>query len=179
MSLCFSFGQPAIFLLGGTSKSQRPHAMYLHSGDIVIMMKESRLAYHAVPRIVSAKHGLPEALRVEDADGKEQYYDEKKDDTDENASQDCYGVAKPSTNEDNSAVGDKNDQSTDELERDPTQEKIVNQRIKSRMREMDITDYVDYMKTCRLNMNVRQVLCAGEAFPDSEQNEVCKKTKVT
>ncbi|KAG4077245.1 hypothetical protein HA402_009874 [Bradysia odoriphaga] len=47
----FSFGQSAIFLIGGTTKDIKPTAMFLHSGDIVIMSKESRLCYHAVPRV--------------------------------------------------------------------------------------------------------------------------------
>lgn len=48
----FSFGQKAIFLLGGQSKEEKPSAMFLKSGDIVVMSKESRLCYHAVPRIM-------------------------------------------------------------------------------------------------------------------------------
>lgn len=30
--------------------------MYIHSGDVIIMSKESRLCYHAVPRIVKADY---------------------------------------------------------------------------------------------------------------------------
>lgn len=48
----YSFGQSAIFLLGGKTKQVRPKAMFLHSGDIIIMSNESRLDYHGVPRIV-------------------------------------------------------------------------------------------------------------------------------
>ncbi|RDD42458.1 DNA oxidative demethylase ALKBH1 [Trichoplax sp. H2] len=47
-----SFGQKAIFLLGGRTTSVTPVAMYIESGDICIMSGESRLAYHAVPRII-------------------------------------------------------------------------------------------------------------------------------
>lgn len=55
-----SFGQTAIFLLGGLTKETDPVAVYLHSGDICIMSNECRLAYHAVPRIVPApKTDLP------------------------------------------------------------------------------------------------------------------------
>jgi len=35
--LSVSFGQSAIFLLGGKNKSIRPTAMYLRNGDVVIM----------------------------------------------------------------------------------------------------------------------------------------------
>lgn len=48
----FSFGQSAIFLLGGTSIDIKPTALYLHSGDIVVMSKQSRLCYHGIPRII-------------------------------------------------------------------------------------------------------------------------------
>jgi len=50
----FSFGQSAIFLLGGTSLDTKPTAMFLNSGDIIIMSKESRLCYHGVPKIICA-----------------------------------------------------------------------------------------------------------------------------
>lgn len=54
-SINFSFGQSAIFLIGGTNKSIDPSAILLQSGDIVIMAKEARLCYHAVPRIIPAE----------------------------------------------------------------------------------------------------------------------------
>ncbi|KAK6999381.1 alkylated DNA repair protein alkB 1 [Biomphalaria glabrata] len=47
-----SFGQTAVFLLGGKTKSVQPMAVYVRSGDICIMSGESRLAYHAVPKIL-------------------------------------------------------------------------------------------------------------------------------
>ncbi|KAK5856895.1 hypothetical protein PBY51_010175 [Eleginops maclovinus] len=52
--LSFSFGQSAIFLLGGVRREDTPTAMYMHSGDVMVMSGQSRLFYHAVPRIVSA-----------------------------------------------------------------------------------------------------------------------------
>ncbi|XP_020614289.1 nucleic acid dioxygenase ALKBH1-like [Orbicella faveolata] len=56
-----SFGQSAIFLLGGKTRDQVPLAMYLRSGDIMIMAGDSRLAYHAVPRILAPKKRTGEA----------------------------------------------------------------------------------------------------------------------
>ncbi|CAH0399988.1 unnamed protein product [Chilo suppressalis] len=50
----FSFGQSAIFLIGGQDKSVTPTAILLQSGDIMVMSKESRLCYHAVPKILLA-----------------------------------------------------------------------------------------------------------------------------
>ncbi|XP_034015539.1 nucleic acid dioxygenase ALKBH1 [Thalassophryne amazonica] len=57
--LSFSFGQSAIFLLGGRCREDRPTAMYVHSGDVMVMSGQSRLLYHAVPRIVPAPQGHP------------------------------------------------------------------------------------------------------------------------
>jgi len=48
-----SLGAACIFLIGGPTKSTRPVAMFLRSGDILVMSGASRLAYHAVPRILS------------------------------------------------------------------------------------------------------------------------------
>ncbi|XP_018787311.1 PREDICTED: DNA demethylase ALKBH1 [Bactrocera latifrons] len=51
----FSFGQTAIFLIGGRTKEMSPLAVYLRSGDVLIMSGESRLCYHAVPRVMKAR----------------------------------------------------------------------------------------------------------------------------
>ncbi|XP_068715763.1 nucleic acid dioxygenase ALKBH1-like [Montipora foliosa] len=50
--ISLSFGQSAIFLIGGATRDVRPSALYVHSGDILIMSGESRTAFHAVPRII-------------------------------------------------------------------------------------------------------------------------------
>ncbi|XP_071440715.1 nucleic acid dioxygenase ALKBH1 [Hetaerina americana] len=53
--LSYSFGQSAIFLLGGRSKEEKPLAIRIDSGDIVIMSGESRHYYHGIPLIMPAK----------------------------------------------------------------------------------------------------------------------------
>jgi len=63
-----SFGQSAIFLLGGLSRESEPIAMYVRSGDVVIMHDNARLCYHAVPRIL--ENTLPDYL-VHSDDGKD------------------------------------------------------------------------------------------------------------
>ncbi|CAF90957.1 unnamed protein product, partial [Tetraodon nigroviridis] len=55
--LSLSFGQSAIFLLGGLCRQAPPVAMYMHSGDVMVMSGQSRLRYHAVPRILVAARG--------------------------------------------------------------------------------------------------------------------------
>lgn len=52
----FSFGQTGIFLLGGKTLEDQTSAMYLRSGDILMMAGDARLAYHAVPRILRYPH---------------------------------------------------------------------------------------------------------------------------
>lgn len=54
--LC-SFGQSAIFLIGGKSKQIKPTPILLRSGDVVIMSSEARLSYHGVPRILAPPEG--------------------------------------------------------------------------------------------------------------------------
>lgn len=71
----YSFGQTAIFLIGGQTKDIRPTAIFLKSGDIVVMSRQSRLCYHAVPKIMPAT--------IEPWKTVEQIYD---DDDDENFS---------------------------------------------------------------------------------------------
>ncbi|XP_069576884.1 nucleic acid dioxygenase ALKBH1 [Brachyistius frenatus] len=55
--LSFSFGQSAVFLLGGACRRDPPTAMYMHSGDMMVMSGQSRLLYHAVPRILPPPEG--------------------------------------------------------------------------------------------------------------------------
>ena len=44
-------------MIGGCTKQEKPVPLFLHSGDIVVMSEESRLAYHAVPRVVEEPNG--------------------------------------------------------------------------------------------------------------------------
>lgn len=50
LTLIFSFrlslGCKAIFLLGGKSRNDQPLAMFLRSGDIVLMSGEARECFH-------------------------------------------------------------------------------------------------------------------------------------
>uniref|UniRef100_A0A8C6D5G4 Nucleic acid dioxygenase ALKBH1 n=1 Tax=Moschus moschiferus TaxID=68415 RepID=A0A8C6D5G4_MOSMO len=62
--LSFSFGQSAIFLLGGLKRDEAPTPMFMHSGDIMVMSGFSRLLNHAVPRVLPSPEGegLPGCL---------------------------------------------------------------------------------------------------------------------
>ncbi|XP_077179460.1 nucleic acid dioxygenase ALKBH1 [Paroedura picta] len=57
--LSFSFGQSSIFLLGGLKRDEAPVAMFIHSGDMMVMSGFSRLLYHAVPRVLPNLEGKP------------------------------------------------------------------------------------------------------------------------
>lgn len=50
--LSLSLGRSAVFLLGGVQRHCRPSAIYLRSGDVVLMSGRSRVCYHAVPLIL-------------------------------------------------------------------------------------------------------------------------------
>uniref|UniRef100_A0A131XUE1 Putative alkylated dna repair protein alkb log 1 n=1 Tax=Ixodes ricinus TaxID=34613 RepID=A0A131XUE1_IXORI len=54
-----SFGQTAVFLVGGATRERRPHALLLRSGDVLVMSGPARLAYHAVPRVLPAGDDRP------------------------------------------------------------------------------------------------------------------------
>ena len=48
-----------MFLIGGQTKDVMPKAMFIRSGDIVVMSEQSRLAYHGVPKILPhSNHGI-------------------------------------------------------------------------------------------------------------------------
>ncbi|XP_047366699.1 nucleic acid dioxygenase ALKBH1 isoform X1 [Vespa velutina] len=50
-----SFGQTAIFLIGGLSQEDPADALFLRSGDIIVMTGKSRLRYHGIPKILSSQ----------------------------------------------------------------------------------------------------------------------------
>lgn len=52
--------------MGGRTRQVRPQALLLHSGDIVIMSGESRLAFHGVPRVLPPppETPVPECLSL-------------------------------------------------------------------------------------------------------------------
>ncbi|GIY37716.1 nucleic acid dioxygenase ALKBH1 [Caerostris darwini] len=51
--ISYSFGQTGIFLIGSENKCDKPFAIFLRSGDIIVMSRSCRLSYHAVPCIIS------------------------------------------------------------------------------------------------------------------------------
>ncbi len=48
-----SLGNTGLFLLGGRTRAEPPHAMFIRSGDAMLLSGEARLAYHGVPRVLA------------------------------------------------------------------------------------------------------------------------------
>ena len=55
-----SLGQSAIFLIGGPSKKERPDAIFLRNGDVLVMSHQARQSYHAVPKILKCDEEFSE-----------------------------------------------------------------------------------------------------------------------
>lgn len=58
-----SVGCDAVFLMGGPTRLIPPTALWLRSGDVVVMAGSARTCFHGVPRIFT-DHPLPPALRA-------------------------------------------------------------------------------------------------------------------
>ncbi|XP_063851192.1 nucleic acid dioxygenase ALKBH1-like [Scylla paramamosain] len=152
--LSFSFGQSAVFLMGGCTKATAPSAILLHSGDIVVMAGTARLCYHAVPRILMQCERR--RRKEEEEEGEEPWAVEfskvkkqrkkRKVEEKEDEEEEEWEVKTPEMmqkrkekgeqhkiNEDNDSDGDSGDGS-------------------------DLPDILHYLRTCRINMNIRQVL---------------------
>lgn len=70
----FSFGQSAVFLIGGSSMDDKPTPLFLNSGDIVIMTKKSRLSFHGVPKILPAPSNNPWSIKLYNLNRPNIYY---------------------------------------------------------------------------------------------------------
>ena len=197
-------GQTAIFLVGGVTREEEPVAMYLRSGDIVVMMGPSRLAYHAIPRILSRDQELVRKC----------FKLEKTNDTDQGETENCDEAIVPSDSRDISVATNIQDKQTleqcccnellleceqvgkSESDNSPgvcskqRNKKLsnvddVNKHIRETMQHLsdDIWEpFNEYLNTNRINMNIRQVLRPGEGFPQNEthgdDNESSKRQKV-
>jgi DNA oxidative demethylase len=59
-----SLGLPAIFLFGGTARSDKPRRFRLVHGDVVVWGGPSRLAYHGVAPLSDGEHALLGRQRI-------------------------------------------------------------------------------------------------------------------
>lgn len=214
--ISFSFGQSAIFLIGGLTLEENPMAMFLHSGDVVIMAGGSRLRYHGVPRIVKVP---AEPWRNDDYFGDHEgyYFDDDDGGTTSRRTRDDEGLLLRAIDTNSNSSDDKNNlhhRDNDCNERnfvsrsvslrttDEALMKQTKQTIHHRHDDDDLADNVikrrttgypkvgggggssspptaedyggeqlnylrwkpfdEYVKWSRINVNVRQVLSAGQ-----------------
>jgi alkylated DNA repair protein (DNA oxidative demethylase) len=59
-----SLGVPAVFLFGGTCRSDRPRRVRLENGDVVVWGGLSRLAFHGIAPLAAGDHPLTGRCRV-------------------------------------------------------------------------------------------------------------------
>jgi DNA oxidative demethylase len=59
-----SLGLPAVFLWGGTKRSDRPRRIRLESGDVVVWGGPSRLVYHGVSPLADGEHAATGRMRI-------------------------------------------------------------------------------------------------------------------
>ncbi len=59
-----SLGLPAVFLFGGTQRSDKPQRYRLLHGDVVVWGGPSRLAYHGVSPLADGEHALLGRRRI-------------------------------------------------------------------------------------------------------------------
>lgn len=133
----FSFGQTAIFLIGGPTKEEKPVAIFLKSGDIAVMSKESRLSYHAVPKILKTDIGwLNEPF--------------------ENTNTCCASDTTDNASDTGALVTKRRRLASEYC--DSFAENIWDFVID----QTQWQPYAEYICDCRININVRQVLDRGE-----------------
>uniref|UniRef100_A0A1A9VBX9 Fe2OG dioxygenase domain-containing protein n=1 Tax=Glossina austeni TaxID=7395 RepID=A0A1A9VBX9_GLOAU len=132
----FSFGQTAIFLIGGLTLQVKPTALFLESGDVLVMTRESRLCYHAVPRIMKARDDpWNEYITLSPSDLLKQTADRR-------------------VHKDIAQV-ERNDTEFVQWSMDLTlYERVCNEAF--------WLPYKNYLQDSRININVRQVLNEGE-----------------
>ncbi|XP_071160040.1 nucleic acid dioxygenase ALKBH1-like [Mytilus edulis] len=162
--ISISFGQDAIFLIGGLTKETKPEAIMLHSGDICIMSEQSRLVYHAVPRIMKAEMNRIEKCiltcnKCIDSYSEQTNLEHNKKSCDKVTDErTCYNQRKHSCDK-HSDFG-QFDRQSDSAE-------------KSRETSIDEKLFCDYLNCTRINVNIRQVLKPNEWFPDHQNDLSC------
>jgi len=163
--ISISFGQPAIFLVGGKTLDVTPSPYLLSDGSIAVMTKDVRLCYHAVPKIII------------DPDQNFQYF--KHHATKEKSSQksktirngenvDSYKSDKRKIDEISSDYPEKmarnehkkkDDQKIDEIFCEESENIYKTEKCNDNesLDDEDMNFIVDYLKTHRINLNIRQV----------------------
>lgn len=140
----------AIFLIGGPSINDKPSAVFLRSGDIAIMSRSSRLSYHAVPRIM--KNDLPACWN-----STPNIESNSKD-------EDCNDEASQTKRR-------KTEFSESDLNRQLEVAKLDEQLWTTTLDDDVWKPFDEYVKICRININVRQVLRRGQISLGDQSRE--------
>jgi alkylated DNA repair protein alkB family protein 1 len=127
-----------VFLLGGLSVDEKPAAVFIHSGDIIIMSGVSRHCYHGIPRILSTDKTPWNVVdsRVECIQG------------------DCCDYSVVCDTEDYESVRRCGKETNSTLFPSYFSSEIINSCAENYFWE----PFGNYLRTSRINMNVRQVL---------------------
>ncbi|KAG7158584.1 Nucleic acid dioxygenase ALKBH1-like [Homarus americanus] len=161
----FSFGQSAVFLIGGPTKATKPSAIHLHSGDVMVMSGTSRQAYHAVPRIVLVEEEPwnAEQIKQDECEGKVDISDNQEStiiwNNDVGASGSSEGsVSKVVILNEECLVKESTWNKNFVFNKDKTVSHVKRRKCEDVSNSSDIVDLLNYVKSNRINMNVRQVL---------------------
>ncbi|XP_031569307.1 nucleic acid dioxygenase ALKBH1-like [Actinia tenebrosa] len=153
-----SLGQSAIFLLGGKSRDDAPVPMYMRSGDIMVMAGKSRLAYHAVPRVLSPpsdQKSIPSCLKPPCFDQSQHKL-----------------LSCPSKAMDTISTNEQSEHKTVRREAGELLTKRKNldgeecaSGVSLSLEKTETDLILQYLSCSRININIRQVLRTGQSFP--------------
>ena len=153
-----SFGQSAIFLIGGKSKQVKPTPLLLRSGDVVIMSGEARLAHHGVPKIIppTGNNLIPSSLSV---DSLSQYF---------GGVSHCQSGHDAPTSNTNAFVAIEGEHGCKERKKAKEEKKLSTSTGKTKPSRgyccnhdevlSSWPEFISYLSSSRINVNVRQVV---------------------
>lgn len=137
-------------MLGGTSLDVAPTAMYIKSGDIVIMSGHSRKCYHGIPKIVPAEECPWDAGEVSLCDREKLAESQNERSVDSLDGHPC----KRARVDENPAEKSDSKLTKSTLLKDDIVSNLLNDEFWK--------PFKMYIARSRINMNVRQVLTKGE-----------------
>ena len=152
-----SFGQAAVFLLGGQSIDDEPTAMYIRSGDVVIMSGYSRLCYHGIPKIMKSTSAPWEPDTVLRDDLKRDFNSSHADSQTAETKTDSTANSAHEVSQNQSPEPKKRKLDTTSLI-----DKVECFKIEHLCDDKFWSPFKKYVEHSRINMNVRQVLHAGQ-----------------
>lgn len=150
-----------MFLIGGPTKATKPSAIFLRSGDVMVMTGPSRQAYHAVPRIVLVREEPwnEEQFKKKVCEFKgeitvneEKYIDQNKSTF---STYSLEGNLSKIGSHDGEYRMKENIENAFNEHNNNSHERKTNEDLSD---NSDISDILNYIKNSRINMNVRQVL---------------------